>query len=74
MFEGQYEEKFPEVSKESQMYAADWYFGQLIAYEAQVEAEEVFAWFEESHKHILNHMVTPTLLMEIFIFIRKFWN
>ncbi|MCI8494205.1 MAG: hypothetical protein HFI74_00755 [Lachnospiraceae bacterium] len=57
LFEGQYEEKFPEVSKESQMYAADWYFGQLIAYEAQVEAEEVFAWFEESHKHILNHMV-----------------
>ena len=37
-------------------FSADWYFGEMIAYEAQVDAEEVYRWFESSEKHIYRNM------------------
>lgn len=37
--------------------ACDFYFSELIAYEAGVKAEEVYAWFQKRGNHILENMI-----------------
>lgn len=39
------------------VYATDLYFGQLIAYETDVQIEEVLNWYEKNSKHIYYNMV-----------------
>lgn len=39
------------------MIGADSYFSELIAHETGVEDEDVFAWFQEKGRHILQNMV-----------------
>ncbi len=48
------------IEELSSVKATDWYFGQLIAYEAGVALEDVLDWFDESNHHILQNMVKVT--------------
>lgn len=43
--------------QEPYLNAADSYFGELIAYEAGVEKEDVYEWFQEKGNHILENLV-----------------
>lgn len=42
---------------EQYLNAADSYFGELIAYETEVETEEVSAWFQKEGNHILENLI-----------------
>jgi len=45
-----------EMPEDTLTYAADWYFGQLIAYEADVRVEDVMEWCNASGQHIYHNM------------------
>ena len=45
------------LENEQIVYATNWYFGQIIAYETGAQIEEVLNWYENSGKHIYYNMV-----------------
>lgn len=53
-----YDQKYQEgMSEEELVFATDWYFGQLIAYEAGVDTEDVCDWLDRNEKHIYYNML-----------------
>lgn len=44
------------IPADTMEFATDWYFGEMIAYEAQVEVDDVCRWFQENQKHIYHNL------------------
>lgn len=66
-----YDAKYQEgMSEEALVFATDWYFGQLIAYEAGVDTIDVCDWLDRNEKHIYYNMreVRDTPHGNIFFF------